>query len=142
MNQPIRILLIDDSPHFIEAAHDFLDFHEMLKVVGTATSRNEAITQFDQMLPDVILLDLNLAGTSGLSLIPHFRMNLSAVRIIVLTSMEETAFRSAALESGADDFISKKFMTSTLVASIREQIEQTPKPRNTGDHASTQTSEP
>jgi DNA-binding NarL/FixJ family response regulator len=42
MNQPIRILLVDDSPHFIETNRDFLSFQERLTVVGTATNMKEA----------------------------------------------------------------------------------------------------
>ena len=124
MNQPIRILLVDDSPHFVEAAREFLDFQDMLQVVGTASSKKEAVAKSNQLQPDVILLDLNLSGTSGLSLIPFFRLNLPHTRIIVLTIMEDSAFRSAALDSGADDFVSKKSMTQTLVTAIWRQTAQ------------------
>jgi DNA-binding NarL/FixJ family response regulator len=137
MNQPIRILLVDDSPHFIEAARDFLSFQERLEVVGTATNRREAVTRSGDLQPDVILLDLNLAGTSGLALIPFFRMTLPKARIIVLTIMEEAAFRTAALESGADDFICKRTMNRTLLPAIRGQIERDRRLRPGGQNTAT-----
>jgi two-component system nitrate/nitrite response regulator NarL len=137
MSQPIRILLVDDSPHSIVAIRDFLDFQDRLEVVGTATNRREAVGQSIQLQPDIILLDMNLAGTSGLSLIPFLRMNVPKSRIIVLTIMEDAVLRTAALESGADDFVSKKSMSQTLIPAIREQIARGGNGHAPGDHTST-----
>ena len=124
MTDPIRILLVDDSPHFLAAATDYLHFQEALQVVGVSAGGEDALAQTGKLQPDVILLDLNLAGgESGLKLIPRFKKELPRARIIVLTIMEDPAFRAASLQAGAHDFVSKKTMTDTLVPAIRKQMD-------------------
>ncbi|MCK6538971.1 MAG: PAS domain S-box protein [Anaerolineales bacterium] len=118
MTNPIRILLVDDSPYFLEVARDFLAYQESFTVVGVATEGDEAIARSRELQPDVILLDLNLARSSGLDLIPVFRRNLPGAKIIVLTMMEETSYRPAALLAGADDFVPKNDMGNRLVTVI------------------------
>ncbi len=123
MTEPIRILLVDDSPHFLAAAADYLHFQGVFQVVGVSAGGEDAFAQSGKLLPDVILLDLNLAGgESGLNLIPRFKKELPKTKIIVLTIMEDSTFRAAALQAGAHDFVSKKTMTDTLVPTIRKQV--------------------
>ena len=120
MHKPIRILLVDDSPHFLEAARDFLHLHEALEVAGTATEGQEALEQAQQMQPDVILLDLNLGTLSGLELIPVFKSYIPAAKIIVLTIMNDEAYRAATLQAGADAFVHKTEMSKTLISTLLE----------------------
>jgi len=118
MYNQIRILLVDDSPYFLDAACDFLQYHAPITVVGTAAGSTDALAQSQMLQPDVILLDLNLEQTSGLALIPAFKQHLPATKIIVLTMMEEDSYRTAALQAGADGFVHKSSMVKTLVAAI------------------------
>jgi PAS domain S-box-containing protein len=123
MNKPIRILLVDDSPHFLEAARDFLGYQESVAVVGTATKGGEALAQSQALQPDMILLDLNLGNGSGLILIPALKENLPDTKIIVLTMMEESSYRAAALEAGADGFVHKAVMSKTLTTAILDAMQ-------------------
>lgn len=119
MNNPIRILLVDDSPYFIEAARDFLRLQKTMSVAGVAANAEEAVARARDLQPDIILLDLNLARSSGLDLIPVFKENLPGAKIVVLTMMEETSYyRAAALQAGADDFVPKRDMGNRLVTVI------------------------
>ncbi len=114
----IRILLVDDSPYFIEAARDFLGLQPAFDVVSMASNPKEALAQAQRLQPDVILLDLNLAQSSGLALIPVFKQEVARARIIVLTMMEDPSYRTAALKAGADDFVSKRNMSKELARTI------------------------
>ena len=118
MHKSIRILLVDDSPYFLEAARDFLHLQEALEVAGTATEGQEALEQAQQLQPDVILLDLNLGTLSGLELIPVFKSHIPAAKVIVLTIMNEEAYRTAALQAGADAFVHKTEMSKTLISTL------------------------
>ena len=120
MNDPIRILLVDDSPYFLEAAQIFLRYHNMIKLVDTASDSEEALAKAQALKPDLILLDLNLGNRSGLDLIPLFREHLPQTRIIVLTVMFEDAYRIAAMQAGADAFVPKNSMNTDLVPTILE----------------------
>ena len=130
MNDPIQILVVDDSTHFLEAASDFLQAHEALRVVATATGAEEAIQKSRQLKVDVILLDFNLAGSSGLELIPLFRKFLPDVKIIVLTLMEGEGYRIAAVRAGADTFLQKKALTTALVPHILRLTQRSSLPEN------------
>ena len=119
MTDPIRILLVDDSPYFLDAARDFLHMHEAIQLVETAADGEQALAKALALSPDVILLDLNLADHSGLDLIPAFRVQLPNVKIIMLTMMEQSAYRTAALRAGADAYVQKSDMSATLIPAIR-----------------------
>ena len=123
MTNPIRILLVDDSPYFLEAARAFLHLHEAQAVVETATHAEESIKKSSCMEFDVILLDINLGDSNGLDLIPHFREHLPRAKIIVLSIMNEPAYRAAAMQAGADAFLDKIAMNKTLMPAILQQME-------------------
>jgi DNA-binding NarL/FixJ family response regulator len=118
MHNPVRILLVDDSPYFLEAARDFLHLQETLEVAGTATDGQEALEQARQLQPDVILLDLNLGTQSGLGMIPVFKKHMPNAKIIVLTIMADDPYRAAAIQAGADAFVHKAEMSKTLISTI------------------------
>lgn len=124
MNNPIRILLVDDNPYFLEAAREFLALQEAFTVVDVATEEQEALAKSIEGDLDVILLDLNLAHRSGLELIPLFRKQLPQTKIIVLTMMQEAGYRAAALQAGADAFVSKTAMSKSLVSTIMEIMDR------------------
>jgi two-component system catabolic regulation response regulator CreB len=68
---------------------------------------------------DVVILDLGLPDGSGFSLIPELRRRASCPRVIVLTSRDEDVECVAALEAGADDFVTKPFSPRALAARVR-----------------------
>lgn len=114
MQNPIRILLVDDNLHFLEAARGFLESNESLEVAGTANEAQAALGIAGELKPDVILLDLNLGGQSGLDLIPRFKQKLPETKIIVISIMEKTSYQIAAIQAGADAFVHKSDMIKML----------------------------
>jgi len=122
---PIRILLVDDNPYFLEAARDLLQLNQAIEVVATATEGQAALTQIPALKPDVILLDLNLGDQSGLALIPQFKKAEPESKVIVLTIMEEEPYRIAALQAGANAFVCKTEMSKTLIPVIFELANST-----------------
>jgi len=73
--------------------------------------------------PDVVLLDLGLPDRDGIELIPLIKAN-STARILVITAREQTAEKVAALDLGADDYVTKPFDTEELLARIRALLRQ------------------
>lgn len=110
---------MDDSPHFLEAAHDYLQLQEAIEVVGSAINADEALEKSIALNPNIILLDLNLGERSGLDLIPAFHKHLPSVLIIVLTIMVTESYRVAALQAGAHAFVNKSLMHIELIPLIR-----------------------
>ena len=123
MNDPIRILLVDDSPYFLEAAREFLQIQEPRALIEVASEEQDALAKSMVSAPDIILLDLNLTDISGLALIPLFRKHLPEVKIIILTIMSDDSYRAAALQAGADAFVQKNEMSKKLISTITGLME-------------------
>jgi DNA-binding NarL/FixJ family response regulator len=115
MHNSLRVLLVDDNPYFLAAAEDFLELWKQFEVVGTASEGQQALAKARAIQPDVILLDLNLQGQSGLELISDFKREVRGIIVIILTIQEESVYRTAAMQAGADGFISKANMQSELL---------------------------
>ena len=114
----IRILLIDDHRPFLEMAVSFLSDHENLVVVGTAHNGHEALSLAANLQPDVVLLDVNMPGLSGIQTTPHLRRILPAAGILMLSFQNSDTYREAALLAGADDFIPTKTLAYALLPAI------------------------
>src|SRR3546814_10037680 len=89
-------------------------------VVEAADAR-QAIALLDIERPDIVLLDLGLPDRDGLELIEPVRLR-SAATLIVVSAREDSAEKVAALDLGADDYITKPFDTDELLARIRTAL--------------------
>jgi DNA-binding NarL/FixJ family response regulator len=94
----IRVMLVDDCAIFLHAAVRFLEAHRELVVVGTARNGQEALDQAFPLQPDVILLDVNMPGLSGLEVLPHLRALLPTTRIIVWAMCDFKGYRRRAAQ--------------------------------------------
>jgi CheY-like chemotaxis protein len=117
--KPISVMLVDDSPLFLNAATEFLMAQKDVVVVGAADGGQEALTRVQDLQPQVILIDMAMPGMPGLEAIPRLRRIVPDVAIIALTVMDTKSFREAALAAGADVFIAKSAMRLTLLSAIR-----------------------
>ena len=116
MAQP-QILLVDDDARLREIVSLALEGEGY--GVRTAGSAEEASTVLEEMEPDLLILDLMLpGGRDGLELSREVRTR-SLVPILMLTARTDTIDVVVGLESGADDYVTKPFVTKELVARIR-----------------------
>ena len=76
-------------------------------VVGEAADGPEAVSSVDRLLPDVLVLDLQMPGYNGLEVLARVRASWPACRVIVLTNHAEPAYRLACMRLGADAFLDK-----------------------------------
>lgn len=118
----IRILLVDDHSAFLKSAANFLRRFDELDVVGSATGGEEGLEKARQLGPDVVLVDLNMPGMSGLELMPLLRASLPVAGLIALTLSDGDLSRKAALKAGADDFVSKSRLLDDLVPTIHKVV--------------------
>jgi len=117
--KPISVLLVDDNPKFLHFATRFLEAHNDVVVVGTATGCDEAIIQAKDLRPQVMLLDLAVPDlSSSLEAIPRLRGMLPEMGIIAVTMFDTDGYRQAALKAGADDFIPKRTIDTDLLPAI------------------------
>jgi two-component system KDP operon response regulator KdpE len=111
-----RVLIIDDEPEIRNAIRPGLQSaHFSVEWAGTAT---EGMDRLNRWHPDVIILDLSLPDMDGLQACRMIRQ-WSPVPIIVLSVRSSDADKITALESGADDYLTKPFSVGELIARLR-----------------------
>ncbi|MBW4563784.1 MAG: response regulator [Mojavia pulchra JT2-VF2] len=111
-----HILLVDDEAPLRESLTYTL--HKEGYTVTTAADGHSAIKQFHKQVPDIIVLDLMLPEVGGMEVCWRIRA-FSDVPIIMLTAKDQDVDKAWGLEAGADDYITKPFKTSELLASIK-----------------------
>ena len=114
----LHILLVDDHISFLNMASGFLSDHENLIVVGTAQNGDEALSLAEDLQPDVVLLDVNMPGLSGIETTPYLRQILPGAGIIMLSFENSETYKEAALVAGVDDFVPKDTLAYALIPAI------------------------
>jgi two-component system KDP operon response regulator KdpE len=118
----MRILVVDDEPSILAAIAPLLRSHGY--EVFTAMSGKAAIEAVELRQPDVIVLDLGLPDMSGIEVCRLLRDG-SLVPIIILSARGAEADKVAALDAGADDYVTKPFGSEELLARIRVALRRT-----------------
>jgi len=116
MNETAHILVVDDDPAICELLSDYLS--ETGYRVSTAGDGAAMRHVLEREAVDLVILDLNLPGEDGFSLLPHIRQT-SAAGVIMLTGSAESVNEIVGLELGADDYVSKPPDLRHLAARIR-----------------------
>lgn len=122
----INVMLVDDETTFLRIETLFLEnhFRNEVNVVGTAGGGEECLAKTQLLAPDVILMDLNMPGLSGLQTIPLLRIMFPEIRIIALTLDDAESSRRAVLAAGGSDLVSKAAMSTDLMPAIRKVMQQ------------------
>ncbi|TPJ80959.1 response regulator transcription factor [Mesorhizobium sp. B2-6-2] len=116
-NQTVSILVVDDEPPIRKLLRVGLGSQGY--AVSEAPNAMAAIELMQAERPDLILLDLGLPGMTGLELLGKWRADGLDVPVVILSSRTDEAGIVAALELGADDYVTKPFGMNELVARIR-----------------------
>jgi two-component system KDP operon response regulator KdpE len=114
-----RILVVDDEQPILRAMA--INLRARGYDVDLATSGEQALELVAREHPDVILLDLGLPGISGVDVIRGVR-GWSSVPIVVLSARDDRTNKVAALDAGADDYVTKPFDMEELLARLRAAL--------------------
>lgn len=114
-----RILVVDDEPAIRRLLRTTLQAHDY--EITEASSAATALSMQRESNPDAIILDLGLPDRDGLQVITEIRA-VSAVPILILSSRDDERGKVAALDAGADDYITKPFGADELLARIRTAL--------------------
>ena len=115
----IRILTVDDHPLLRKGIAALVNAEPDMKLVAEASNGKEAVDIFRSLRPDVTLMDLQMAGVSGLDTIHAIREEFPEARIIVLTTYSGDMQVLTALRAGARGYILKGDVQDELLKSIR-----------------------
>src|SRR5262245_47264965 len=111
-----RVLVVDDEPQITRVLKTVLSSQGYQ--VQTATEGESALANFTEWRPELVITDLYMPHMDGLELCRRIRA-MSSVPIIVLSVKGEEKTKVEALDSGADDYVTKPFGTDELLARVR-----------------------
>ncbi len=115
---PTRVLIVDDHPMVADGIQSILETYDDIAVVGTLSNGQDAIDCVAALDPDVILLDLNMPGLSGLSATEIILERRPDTRILILSMHDSPEYISAALAHGARGYILKDVPTDEIKTAI------------------------
>jgi two-component system KDP operon response regulator KdpE len=114
-----RVLVVDDEPQIRRALTTNLRARGY--EVDEAESGEEALAMAARLHPDVVVLDLGLPGIDGIDVV-HGLRGWTGMPILVLSAREDEASKVAALDAGADDYVTKPFGMDELLARLRAAL--------------------
>ncbi len=116
----IRMVLVDNQTLFREGMKAVFALQSGLEVVGEAGDGVEAVRRCAESPPDIVLMDIGMAGLSSFEAARQIRKQRPQTRIVFLTMYEDEDYLVAALEVGAAGYVLKDASVSELIGAIRE----------------------
>jgi DNA-binding NarL/FixJ family response regulator len=116
---PIRILIVDDHPVVRAGVAGLVEDQLDMKIVGQAANGREAIQQFRDYHPDIVLMDLQMPDMNGLDAMIAIRDEAPQARVIVLTTYVGDAQVLRAIKAGARGYLLKSALHKELLETIR-----------------------
>ncbi len=114
MPQPITILLVDDHEVVRRGVRTYLETLPDFKVLGEASSGEEAVSMVQELIPDVVLLDLIMPGMDGIETTRRIKKLSPRTQVVVLTSFHDDAHIFPALKAGATSYVLKDMRMERL----------------------------
>lgn len=119
MMDKTKVIIIDDHPLMRRGIKQLIELDEDFTVVAEASNGNEGVTLALQHEPDLIVLDLNMKGLSGLDTLKALRHEGVDARLLILTVSDAKSDIFALIDAGADGYLLKDTEPDTLLAQIK-----------------------
>ncbi|MGI9036978.1 MAG: response regulator transcription factor [Pyrinomonadaceae bacterium] len=123
MDNSLKILVVDDEPQIARVMRQILAAHQYK--IRTASDGEAGLELFDDWKPDLVITDLQMPNVDGLELCRKIRAS-SKIPIIVLSVKDDEKTIVEALDSGADDYVTKPFGTNEILARVRAALRRLP----------------
>jgi pilus assembly protein CpaE len=120
MADRIKVLIVDDIPETRDHLAKLLGFEPDIEVAGTASSGAEAIVQATKILPDVILMDINMPDMDGIAATERLSAQVPSAAVVMMSVQGEADYLRRSMLAGAREFLVKPFSSDELTASIRQ----------------------
>lgn len=118
-----RILIVDDHPIVRQGIALLINREADLHVCSEADDAQQAIEANQASPHDLAIVDLSLAGTSGLDLVKQLRLKFPELLILVMSMHDETLYAERALHLGAHGYLMKQEATTTMLTAIRQILQ-------------------
>lgn len=118
MSQMLRLLIVDDHEVVRLGMRALLERHPTFTVVGEASTQEEAVTMAGEFQPDIVLMDIRLAGGSGIEACQQIKERYPQIKVIMLTSFAEDELLFAAIRAGATGYLLKQIAGGDVIRAI------------------------
>lgn len=117
-----RVFIVDDHTMFREGLRQLIEHDPGLMVCGDAADAEQAREGIARTSPDVVLVDITLADSSGLDLVKSIKSELEDLPVLVVSMHEESLYAERALRSGAMGYVMKNEPAKTVTAAIHSVL--------------------
>lgn len=119
----VKILLCDDHYFFMEGIKTVLSSRpEAFAIVGEEKCGEDVCSRVRELSPDVLLLDIQLPGMNGIETVKNIRKFNQSIKIIMLTTFNETELIAGSLQAGADGYLLKHASVDQLVKAVESAL--------------------
>ena len=118
--RPVRVLIVDDEPLFVETVEALLAGDQRVEVVGTAANGKQAVERVTTLTPDVTLMDISMPVLDGIEATRRIRERFPNACVLVLTGSSISADVDRARQAGVAAFLTKDRLGTQLVNAILE----------------------
>jgi DNA-binding NarL/FixJ family response regulator len=109
----VRVLIVDDHHHAREGICDILGNQSLFNVVGVGKNSEEALRLTDELIPDLILMDINLPDMNGLETTRLIKLKYPVIKIVMITVSDDITHLLEAIKNGAQGYLLKNLSPST-----------------------------
>ena len=118
-NDTMKILIVDDHPIVRKGLRLMIEGEPDLSVCGEANGMSQAMQQFFETKPDVVVADISLENGSGIELVKELISHDEDIKVLICSMHDEALFAERALRAGAKGYINKEQATEKLIAAVR-----------------------
>lgn len=123
MAEKIRVLLADDIAATRESVRKLIEFNAGMTVVGEVADAVKAIDKAKDLLPDIILMDINMPGMDGITATQILSAEVPTASIIIMSVQNEQEYLRKAMIAGAKNYLTKPFTSDELLQAIQQVYE-------------------
>ena len=121
--QPIRVFIADDHPILRIGLSMYLEKHDQIRIAGEADNGFDAVKAIVETMPDVVLMDIDMPGLSGIEAIRVLRRSQADLIIIVLSTYTKKEYIQEAMREGANGYVAKNTKIDELIKIIEDFAE-------------------
>ena len=120
MSKTITVSIVDDEVDLRENIAGYIDAAKGFRCLGVHSSAEDALVNVPKEKPDVVLMDINLGGMSGIECVRQLKPRMPTTQVVMLTVFEDTEKIFAAIAAGASGYLLKRLAPAKLLEAIRE----------------------
>lgn len=115
----IRLLIVDDQVMIADSLQQILNQQDNFIVVGTASDGQEALRQCERHQPDIVLMDVHMQGMNGLATFLQMKERWPNMKIVIMTTFEDSVQAATALEHGAEGYMLKSTRPKEMMEAMK-----------------------